>query len=98
MRRFRNYQLESEVTYRDGMGVTGYLWARRGGLQVFRTKRQRIPYSSDGRCCLVVHEMQDLLQIFPSFALGVLIARAQKVGRMVRHHHRDVAPFEPAAA
>ena len=39
----------------------------------------------------IVDEVQDLLQVFPGFALGVLIVGAQQVRRMIRHHHRNIA-------
>ena len=45
----------------------------------------------------VVHEVQNLLEIFPGLALGVLIVSPQQVRGVVRHHHRHLAPLEPLA-
>src|SRR3984957_1844840 len=43
----------------------------------------------------VVDIVQDLLQILPRFLLRVLIVGPQQVGRMVGHHHLNVAPVVP---
>jgi hypothetical protein len=46
---------------------------------------------------LVVHEVQNLLQILPRLALGLLVVRTQQIRRMVGHDQRDVAPLVPAS-
>src|ERR1035438_6608409 len=53
--------------------------------------------ATKGNSASIVNEVQDLLQIFPSLALGVLVVLAQKVRGVVRGHHRDLLPLEPLA-
>src|SRR6476646_9216138 len=47
---------------------------------------------------LVIDEVQQRLQIFPGFALGLLIVLPQQVGRMIGNHHWNISPFMPFAA
>src|ERR1017187_1187014 len=46
----------------------------------------------------IVYEVEDLLEVFPGLAFGVLIVRPQQERWMVRHHHRDIAPLKPLPA
>ena len=46
----------------------------------------------------IVHEVQHFLEVFPRFAFGVLIVRAQQVGRVVRDHHLNAATLQPLSA
>src|SRR5579884_3976190 len=47
---------------------------------------------------LVIDIVQDLLQVFPRLPFCGLIILPQQVGRMIRHHDRNVAPLLPVAA
>src|ERR1039458_7538188 len=51
-----------------------------------------------GACSSVVDVVQDLLEVFPGFALGFLVVLAQQVRGVVGDHHGDVLPLEPLAA
>src|ERR1700753_279496 len=47
---------------------------------------------------LVVNIVQNFFEIFPGFALRILVVGPQEVRRMERDHHRQVTPLVPFAA
>src|ERR1700676_1472775 len=47
---------------------------------------------------LVIDEIQNLLQVVPRLALGVLIIGTEQIRGVVRHHHRNVMPLVPVSA
>src|SRR5436190_8388157 len=58
----------------------------------------RLGHLSDLSGRSVVHEMQDLLQVFPRLALSIHVVSSQQKGGMISHHHWNIPPLEPPAA